>query len=71
MPHTRKTCDKEMKKSRRSSEKNLDNVISMRISDQEKRKLERLIKGTSKNVSDIMREALDFWSSRRRHLCMD
>lgn len=71
MLHSRKTCDKETKRSRRSPEKSLDNVISMRISDQEKRKLERLIKSTSKNVSDIMREALDLWSSRRRDLCMD
>jgi len=71
MPYTRKNCDREANNNRRSAYKNLDNVISIRISDQEKRKLERLVKRTSKNVSDIMREALELWSAKRRSLCMD
>lgn len=49
----------------------LDNVISMRISDDEKKSLEKLTSTTSKNISDIMREALNLWSSKRRSLCMD
>jgi hypothetical protein len=49
----------------------LENVISLRISDQEKKKLEKFTLKTSKSISDIMREAIDLWSSKRRKLCMD
>jgi hypothetical protein len=49
----------------------LENVISLRISDQEKKTLEKLTSKTSKSVTDIMREALNLWSSKRRSLCMD
>lgn len=34
------------------------NVISMRISDEERESLENLMKRTQKSVSDIMREAM-------------
>lgn len=71
MPYTRKSLEKELKRPRRLTEKPLDNVISMRISDQEKRILERLIKRTSKNASEIMREALNHWISARNRLCLD
>ncbi|GFE62538.1 ribbon-helix-helix protein, CopG family [Geobacter sp. AOG2] len=49
----------------------LGNVISLRITDEERKALERLVKATSKNVSDIMREAMDLWSARRRKVCLD
>lgn len=49
----------------------VENVISLRISDQEKRTLEKLTSKTSKSITDIMREALNLWSSKRRSLCMD
>jgi len=49
----------------------LENVISLRISDQEKKTLEMLTTKTSKSITDIMREALNIWSSKRRSLCMD
>jgi hypothetical protein len=49
----------------------LQNVISLRITDVEKKALEKLTKSTSKSISDIMREAIDLWSSKRRKLCMD
>jgi len=49
----------------------LENVISLRISDQEKKSLEKLTAKTSKSITDIMREALNLWSSKRRSLCMD
>lgn len=49
----------------------LENVISLRISDQEKKSLEKLTSKTSKSITDIMREALNLWSSKRRSLCMD
>lgn len=71
MPYTRKNCDKEMNGTRRTPEKTLGNVISLRISDQEKRVLERFIKRTSKNASDIMREAMNQWISSRNRFCID
>lgn len=71
MPHTRKHCAKEDKQLRKRQVKKLDNVISVRISDHEKHLLQRIIKRTSKNASDIMREAILLWSSRQRALCMD
>lgn len=35
------------------------NVISMRISDEEREQLENLVRRTHKSVSDIMREAME------------
>lgn len=35
------------------------NVISMRISDEERETLERIMQETQKSVSDIMREAME------------
>ncbi|BCS52792.1 ribbon-helix-helix protein, CopG family [Geobacter sp. SVR] len=62
---------KQETRKRRLPEKTLDNVISLRISDQEKRKLERVVKKTSKNMSDIMREAINLWINKRDRLCLD
>ncbi|MBV5338323.1 MAG: ribbon-helix-helix protein, CopG family [Deltaproteobacteria bacterium] len=39
------------------------NVISMRVSDQERDHLENLVKTTHKSVSDIMREAMEYFSA--------
>jgi predicted DNA-binding protein len=35
------------------------NVISMRVSDEEREQLENLVRRTQKSVSDIMREAME------------
>jgi predicted DNA-binding protein len=40
------------------------NVISMRISDEEREHLEHLMSKTQKSVSDIMREAMEFFSAK-------
>jgi len=40
------------------------NVISMRISDEERVELETLVSITDKSVSGIMREAMDLFKSR-------
>jgi hypothetical protein len=71
MPYFRKNSNKEPRKSRRCTEKTLDNVISIRINDDEKRRLERLLKKSSKSISEVMREALELWGSKRRNLCLD
>jgi predicted DNA-binding protein len=39
------------------------NVISMRVSDEERDQLESLMKTTKKSVSDIMREAMEYFSA--------
>jgi K+-sensing histidine kinase KdpD len=41
------------------------------INDDEKKALKKLAKSTSKSISEIMREAIGLWSSKRRKLCMD
>lgn len=73
MPYTKKHVSKEPKsfKKKRNRTEQLQNVISLRINDAEKRTLEKLTKATSKSISDIMREAIDLWRSSRRKLCMD
>ena len=40
------------------------NVISMRISDEEREHLENLMSKTKKSVSDIMREAMEYFSAK-------
>lgn len=73
MSHTKNHVSRESgtTKNKNKKKEQLQNIISMRISDTEKKKLEKLTKSTSKNISDIMREAIDLWSSKRRKLCMD
>ena len=72
MSYTRKLITREAKSSRKNKKETeqLQNVISLRISDDEKKTLEKLIKTTSKSISEIMREAIDLWSSKQRKLCM-
>ena len=73
MPYTRNHVSREPKsfKKKKTRTEQLHNVISLRINDDEKRALEKLIKSTSKSISEILREAIDLWSSKRRKLCMD
>ncbi|NVN91427.1 MAG: ribbon-helix-helix protein, CopG family [Desulfuromonadales bacterium] len=58
-------------RSKKSKKDHLQNVISLRISNQQKTTLEKLSKATSKSISDIMREAVKLWSTKRRNLCQD
>ncbi len=43
------------------------NVVSLRVSEEERRYLEAQIVGEKKSVSDVMREALTFYSSHCKH----
>ncbi|MHB8057020.1 MAG: ribbon-helix-helix domain-containing protein [Desulfuromonadaceae bacterium] len=72
MSYTRKLITKEPKASKKNKKETeqLQNVISLRISDDEKKTLEKMIKTTSKSISEIMREAIDLWRSKQRKLCM-
>jgi flagellum-specific peptidoglycan hydrolase FlgJ len=73
MSYTRKLFTRESKASRkkRKETEQLQNVISLRINDDEKKALEKLTKTTSKSITEIMREAIDLWRARQRKLCMD
>lgn len=73
MPHIKNHVSRESKsfKKKKNRKEQLQNVISLRINDDEKRTLEKLTKSTSKSISDIMREAIDLWTAKRRNLCMD
>lgn len=56
---------------RRKDEDVLHNVVSLRISDQEKYELEKITKTSSKSVSEIVREAIEYWIAKRKRLCLD
>lgn len=56
------------RKARKKDPEALNNVVSLRISDQEKRVLQRLTEATCKNVSELVREALDLWLSKNKRL---
>jgi len=73
MMYTKNHVSKEPKanKKKKNRVEPLQNVISLRINDNEKKSLEKLTKTTSKSISEIMREAIDLWTSKRRSLCMD
>ncbi|MSN26057.1 MAG: ribbon-helix-helix protein, CopG family [Geobacter sp.] len=73
MTYSKNHVSKEPKstKKKRNRIEPLQNVISLRINDNEKKSLEKLTKATSKSISEIMREAIDLWTSKRRSLCMD
>jgi len=60
---------KTAKKKRKDTEQ-LQNVISLRISDDEKKALEKLTKTTCKSITEIMREAIELWKFKQRKLCM-
>ncbi|HBG06964.1 MAG TPA: hypothetical protein DDY22_15770 [Geobacter sp.] len=65
------------RKSRKRNEKIekivLKNVVSLRVSDREKRVLEKITQSTSMSVSEVVREAIEFWLSRRQgqRLCRE
>lgn len=64
------TRESNLSKKKRKETERLQNVISLRINDDEKKALEKLTKSTSKSITEIMREAIDQWQSRQRKLCM-
>lgn len=53
------------KKRRRRDENARKYVISLRISDQEKKILEAAAESSCKNVSEVVREALELWLHNR------
>ena len=72
MSYTRNLFIRETKtsKKKRKETDQLQNVISLRINDDEKKTLEKLTKSTSKSITEIMREAIDLWRAKQRKLCM-
>lgn len=56
---------------RKKVPKALNNLVSLRITDKEKRVLDRIIAANRMNLSDVVREALDFWLTRRKGICLE
>lgn len=73
MQHYQRQYRSETKqKARRNRDESaLTNVVSLRISDQEKRELEKITKSSARNISEIVREALELWITKRKRLCLD
>jgi hypothetical protein len=73
MTYMKKTITSEQRKSlkKEKRKKKLQNEITIRISDREKKQLERHSHSTARSLSDIMREALDSWKFKRNRLCME
>ncbi|NVN90051.1 MAG: ribbon-helix-helix protein, CopG family [Desulfuromonadales bacterium] len=73
MARTQKIETKETKvtRTKKKEKEYLQNIITLRISDKQKITLKKLSKATSKSISDIMREAVNLWSAKRRKLCLD
>jgi hypothetical protein len=59
------------KKAKKKDKEVLNHVVSLRISDQEKRVLERITEATRRNVSDVVREAIEFWLTKRKGFCLE
>jgi ribbon-helix-helix CopG family protein len=58
------------KRARKRTEKTiLKNIISLRVSDREKKVLEKITESNAMSVSDVVREALEYWLARRQRLC--
>lgn len=70
-PKKQATKEAKAPRNKKNKKEHLQNIISLRISDNQKMMLEALSKTTSKSISDIMREAVNLWSAKRRKLCMD
>ncbi|MHC1699004.1 MAG: ribbon-helix-helix protein, CopG family [Geobacteraceae bacterium] len=73
MPNSKKLFVKnpEKKQKRKYCEPFGKNVISLRLSDDERQNLERIARSSSKSHTDIMREAIALWVANRRRLCLD
>ena len=73
MEQPRKKHLRQPKKTRKARKDRivLKNVVSLRISDQEKLVLEKITESTSKSVSDIVREAIGYWLARQQRLCAE
>ena len=68
--HENQLITEPRKRSRKTKEKVvLKNVVSLRVSDREKRVLEKITESSSQSVSDVIREAIEFWLSKRQRLC--
>jgi hypothetical protein len=73
MTHSNKTFSSELPKSMKKEKrkKPLSNAITIRISDREKKLMERHTHSTATSLSEILREALDSWKFKRNRLCTE
>ena len=72
MPHRQNATIKDPRKETKTSKpEKSKNLVSLKLSDQERRIMERITRATSKDASEIVREAFSFWLSKRQRLCLD
>jgi uncharacterized protein (DUF1778 family) len=73
MPNCKKqfTKDPEKKQKKKYSAPTQKNVISLRLSDDERQNLENIARSSAKSHTDILREAITQWIANRRRLCLD
>ena len=73
MPNSKKQFIKEPEKKQKKKYREMSgkNVITLRLSDDERQNLDRIAKSSSKSHADILREAMFQWIANRRRLCLD
>jgi hypothetical protein len=73
MPNNKRQFNKEpdKKQKKKYADSSQKNLVSLKLSDDERQKLERIAKSSSKSYTEIMREAIDQWIANRRRLCLD
>jgi hypothetical protein len=72
MPHRQNATIKDPRKETKApkSVKTSKNLVSLKLSDQERRIMERITRATSKDASEIVREAFSFWVAKSQRLCL-
>ncbi|MRR56040.1 MAG: ribbon-helix-helix protein, CopG family [Deltaproteobacteria bacterium] len=73
MPNNKRQFNKEpdKKQKKKHSDSSQKNLVSLRLSDDERQSLERIAKSSSKSYPEILREAIAQWIAKRRRLCLD
>ena len=66
----KRQAEKPARKARRKLPEAKHNVVSLRMNDQEKRLLDRFTEANRKNISDVVREALQLWQAKNRRLVL-
>lgn len=51
--------------------KQMKRIITMRVSELQKEKLDKLSHATNRSISDIIREGVELWSRKHGRLCAD
>lgn len=69
MNQKKRTAAEPKRRTKKGDKNALHNIVSLRISDQEKHVLERITRRSKQNLSEVIREALSFYLAQRQTLC--